>query len=223
MHFKSFDIVPFPDPNKAGKDGLVAIGGELSSQMILSAYVQGLFPWFNQDEPIMWWSPDPRMILFPQNFKTSQSLKQTLQNSKYNITYDKHFEEVITLCARIKRKDQEGTWITDEMINAYCKLNKEGYAHSVEVIISGKLAGGLYGLAIGGVFFGESMFHTVRDSSKIALYFLCRKLIEHNYHFIDVQQSTSHLKSLGAHDISRKRFTDMLSESIRCVESPGKW
>jgi leucyl/phenylalanyl-tRNA---protein transferase len=216
------DIV-FPDPNMAENDGLVAIGGALSVDYLLSAYTQGLFPWFNEGEPILWWSPNPRMILYPNDFKISNSFRQTIHSNKFRVLMDQNFTRVIENCSLKKRKGQSGTWITNDIISAYSKLHEEGYAHSVETYLEEKLVGGLYGVSIGKAFFGESMFYLERDASKFALYTLCRLLTEWDFHFIDVQQSTKHLKSLGAIDIERSTFLEMLKVAIQHTTRKGKW
>jgi leucyl/phenylalanyl-tRNA--protein transferase len=213
----------FPDPNLADDDGLVAAGGELSEDFLLSAYAQGLFPWFNEGEPILWWSPNPRMIILPQDFKCSSSFKQTLNSKRFTLSVDENFESVIRNCSQKKRIGQEGTWITDEMIEAYCKLHKNGYAHSFETWHGGKLAGGLYGISLGKAFYGESMFYHETDASKYALFKLCEYLKVLEFQFIDVQQSTSHLKSLGAKNVKRDAFLKMNSKAIEFPTKKGKW
>ena len=214
MDSTTFQFIPFPDPEQSDKNGLVASGGDLSPEMILSAYMQGLFPWFNEGYPILWWSPDPRMILYPNELKVSNSLRQKMKNTDYKVTFDQDFYAVINNCARIPRKNQKGTWITSDMIEAYYQMHKLGFAHSVEICNNGKLVGGLYGLGIGRMFFGESMFHLERDASKIALYHLCQKLIGMKITVVDVQQSTTHLKSLGAIDIPRKQFLAIINDFV---------
>ena len=210
----TFKYIRFPDPNEYDDEGLVAIGGDLSSDMIISAYIQGLFPWYSENDPILWWSPNPRMILYPDKMKVSKSLNQSLRNKNISVRFDYNFNAVINNCAKVKRKNQEGTWILPEIIEAYGHLHQLGIAHSVEVYYNNNLCGGLYGLAIGKVFFGESMFHYRTDASKIALFHLCQKLILMQYDFIDVQQSTSHLKSIGAQDLPRIIFLKKLRESV---------
>jgi len=215
--------VQFPDPNLAEPEGIVAMGGELSPDFLLSAYNQGLFPWFNEGEPILWWSPDPRMVLFPENFKISASMKQTIRRNKFTLKVDHDFVSVIRNCASVKRDGQQGTWITEDMIGAYTNLHKEGYAHSFETYQEGKLVGGLYGVSLGKAFFGESMFYLERDASKFALYHLVRFARENDFHFIDVQQSTNHLRSLGAVNISRAEFLDRLRKSLAFSSIKKKW
>jgi leucyl/phenylalanyl-tRNA--protein transferase len=215
--------IQFPDPNEAEDDGLVAVGGNLSMEFLLSAYSQGIFPWFNEGEPLLWWSPNPRMVLFPNNFRCSSSLQQSLKSQKYNIKIDEKFEDVIQNCAEVKRRGQTGTWITNDMIEAYFKLHQEGYAHSVETYKGKRLVGGLYGVSLGKAFFGESMFYKERDASKIALFHLNELMLSWDFHFIDVQQSTSHLRSLGAVDIQRKQFLFLLKNALVYSTKKGKW
>jgi len=213
----------FPDPYKAPKDFPLAVGGDLSPDRLLFAYSLGIFPWYSEGEPVLWWSPDPRMVLFPENLKISRSLKKVLKNKGFEIRFDTDFERVIKMCATVKRPGQEGTWLTEEMINAYIKLHKLGYAHSVETYLNGELVGGLYGVSIGKTFFGESMFHTVSDASKVAFVHLVRKLKEWDFDMIDCQQSTPHMARFGAVDIPRKEFLDKLKESIKKPSIVGKW
>jgi leucyl/phenylalanyl-tRNA--protein transferase len=216
-------VIQFPDPNDSDEEGLVAVGGELSSDFLIAAYSQGLFPWFNEGEPILWWSPDPRMILDPRKFKCSSSLRQTLNSGKFDVRADTDFSAVIEMCAGVKRPRQNGSWITPEMKEAYIRLHNQGVAHSIEAYCEGKLAGGLYGISLGNAFFGESMFFTVRDASKVALYYLCRQLVRWNFSFIDVQQSTPHLRSLGAIDMDRSEFLKELGNSLLYKGKKGKW
>jgi leucyl/phenylalanyl-tRNA---protein transferase len=213
----------FPNPRTAESDGLLAVGGDLSIQSLITAYSSGIFPWFDDHSPILWWSPDPRLVLFPGKFRLSNSLKQKIKNGNYLVTIDGAFEQVIGQCAAIKRKDQDGTWITDEMINAYIALHQAGLAHSFEIWHSGILAGGLYGVSLGRAFFGESMFHIMRDASKVALHALVTWCLKNNFLFIDAQQSTSHLKSLGAEDISRNDFLILLEKALKHETLRGNW
>jgi leucyl/phenylalanyl-tRNA---protein transferase len=217
------DTLVFPDPNLAEEDGLLAVGGDLSPDRLLLGYSSGIFPWYSEGDPILWWSPDPRMILFPEKFKISKSLKQNIRNNLFTVKFDEAFEDVIDACSRIPRKDQDGTWITGEMKEAYIKLHHLGYAHSVEAYSDGELAGGLYGISLGRVFFGESMFYYKRDASKIALYYLIEKLSEWNFQFIDAQVETHHLKNLGAESIPRSEFLVLLKGSLNYPTIRGKW
>jgi leucyl/phenylalanyl-tRNA--protein transferase len=213
----------FPDPNTADSDGLLAAGGDLSIGSLLTAYSQGIFPWFDDQSPILWWSPDPRLILLPEKFRLSTSLQQRISKKVYMVTRDLDFEGVIRNCAVKKRPGQEGTWITRGMMEAYIDLHHEGYAHSFETYYEGRLVGGLYGVSLGSAFFGESMFYHMRDASKIAFHGLVEWAVQHNFQFIDAQQSTSHLKSLGAEEIPRSLFLKMLQEALRHDTLKGKW
>ena len=204
----------FPDPYNAPGDYPLAIGGDLSPERLIFAYSLGIFPWYSEDEPILWWSPDPRMVLFPDELKISRSLKKVLKNKGFEVRFNTAFEDVIKNCATVKRKGQDGTWLTPEMIEAYIRLHKLGFAHSVETYLDGKLVGGLYGVAIGGVFFGESMFHKVSDASKVAFVHLVKRLKEKGFDIIDCQQSTPHMARFGAREIPRKEFLDIISKSI---------
>ncbi len=213
----------FPDPELSDENGLLAIGGDLSIQRLLLAYSRGIFPWYSSGSPIMWWSPDPRMVLFPDNFKLFKSLRNTLNKKIFNIKTDENFEEVIEHCAKVPRKDQSGTWITSEMIKAYTRLHNKGYCHSVETYYKGELVGGLYGVSLGHAFFGESMFTLKRDASKVALFHLVEKLRSWNFDLIDSQQETRHLKSLGAKAIPRSEFLSMLKKALKHDTIKGKW
>ena len=207
---------PFPPLNQALDDGLLAVGGDLSTQRLLNAYRNGIFPWFNEHDPILWWAPDPRMVLFTDQIKISKSLKKTLNNTDLSITMDHAFSEVMSACSAPRKNangdTESGTWIHPEMIEAYTELHKQGIAHSIECWQNGKLVGGLYGIAIGHVFFGESMFSAVRDSSKIALVTLCRQLERWGFPLIDCQIYSEHLASMGAIEIERKQFTCYLDK-----------
>ncbi|MEA1873013.1 MAG: leucyl/phenylalanyl-tRNA--protein transferase [Bacteroidota bacterium] len=198
--------IRFPHPELAESDGLLAIGGDLSPERLILAYSNGIFPWYNVGDPILWWSPDPRTVLFPKEFKASKSLKQSIRKFNYQFKLNSNFEAIIKACATVPREGQEGTWITDEMLHAYKLLNKKNYAFSVETYSDGALVGGLYGVKVGSVFSGESMFHKQRDASKAALYFLCLVADKLGVQMIDVQQSTSHILSLGAKDMARDDF-----------------
>lgn len=213
----------FPHPTLASEDGLLAIGGDLSTDRLLLAYANGIFPWFTEDSPIMWWALDPRMVLFPEKLKVSKSLRQTLNSKKFDISFDKHFSGVINSCAEIQRPDQDDTWITGSMIEAYIRLHQAGYAHSVETTYDGKLVGGLYGVSLGKAFFGESMFHQMRDASKVALYYLVQQLKKWDFHVIDVQQETTHMQRLGAETIPLSDFLGLLKKSLKFPTFKGKW
>lgn len=206
-----------------GPNGLLAAGGDLSSDRLLAAYRQGIFPWFAEGDPILWWSPDPRMVLVPSELRITKSLNKTLRNAAYEVRLDTSFEHVIRACATTPRDGQNGTWIVDEMQQAYCTLYRMGYAHSVETWMDGELIGGLYGIAIGRAFFGESMFAHRRDASKIALAHLCAFLCAQDFGIIDCQMETNHLASLGARPIARNAFAAAL-QRFACPEaSPGHW
>jgi len=218
------DSIIFPNPELAGKDGLIAYGGDLSSHRIIEAYGNGIFPWYSEEQPILWWSPDPRMVLFPSNFKKHKSLRQVVNSKKFKVTFDCNFSEVINSCATISRPGQDGeTWITNDMIDAYTNLHTMGIAHSVEVHYKDNIVGGLYGLSLGGCFFGESMFHVMRDASKVALWFLVEKVTKWNFDLIDVQQETDHLRSMGAISVKRKEFLHLLTMSMKKTGKKGKW
>lgn len=243
----------FPPVRQAlrSPNGLLAAGGDLSVARLLEAYRHGIFPWFSAGEPILWWSPDPRMVLFPNEFKISNSLRKTLRNGRYEVRFDSAFEQVMRACAAPRENtsggcdtirnnekcgssrqaalpapegsaspDQSGTWIHEEMITAYCELHHLGHAHSVETLIDGELAGGLYGVALGRMFFGESMFSRRTDASKIALAHLAAQLERWNFGMIDCQMNTPHLASLGAREIPRNEFIARLQDLINCSPVP---
>ncbi len=206
----------FPNPEEADDEGLLAVGGSLKSDWLLAAYQKGIFPWFNQGDPILWWCPNPRMVLYPANFKRSKSFRNVLNQNKYSVTFNQAFEKVVDCCGTISREGQEGTWITSNMKAAYLELHKMGWCHSVEVWDDqSKLVGGLYGVGMGQVFFGESMFSTVSNASKIALYYLCKRLLGLEVRLIDCQVYTKHLESLGAELISRSEFLKQLNNSVQ--------
>jgi leucyl/phenylalanyl-tRNA---protein transferase len=213
----------FPDPRTADSDGLLAAGGDLSVESLITAYSQGIFPWYDTNSPILWWSPDPRLVLYPSKYDMSDSLKRRIRSGRYTVKTDYDFEAVIHHCASAKRKDQDGTWITPEMQQAYIELHHEGLAHSFETYHDGVLAGGLYGVSLGRAFFGESMFHLATDASKIALAALVSWCMVHHFHFIDAQQSTSHLKSMGAEEVDREVFLDLLEQALKFPTTRGKW
>lgn len=216
-------MIQFPDPNTANEDGLLAVGGSLEPEYLIAAYSQGIFPWFDEDSPILWWSPDPRMVLFPQEFKLSHSLRQIIRQKRFEVRIDTAFREVIEACSRTPRPGQEGTWITPEMIDAYTQLHELGLAHSFETYREGKLTGGLYGVSLGRCFFGESMFHTESNTSKVAFYELVQFALRNQFELIDAQQETAHLKSLGARSIPRAEFLKLLKHAIKSPTLQGKW
>ena len=213
---------PFPPVTSAlvEPNGLLAAGGDLSPGRLVDAYRHGIFPWFNRGQPILWWSPDPRTVLFPNELKVSRSLAKAMRNRSYEIRADTSFRSVMQACAQ-PRPSQDGTWISDEMIAAYCALHEKGLAHSVETWIDGELAGGLYGVAFGRMFFGESMFTRAPDASKIAFVHLVRQLERWNFGMIDCQVHTDHLASLGARAIARMDFVRKLQELINYAGDSG--
>jgi leucyl/phenylalanyl-tRNA--protein transferase len=215
---------PFPplETALARPNGLLAVGGDLSPSRLIDAYRRGIFPWFNEGDPILWWSPDPRMVLFPQELKISRSLRKTLKRGNYEIRADSAFKQVMEACAA-PRGEHTGTWIHAEMISAYGKLHEMGMAHSMETWIEGELVGGLYGVGLGKMFFGESMFSRVSDASKIALVHLVTQLQRWGFEMIDCQMKTEHLASLGAREISRKEFRQKLKELVHYPERGEKW
>jgi leucyl/phenylalanyl-tRNA--protein transferase len=215
----------FPALEKAltEPNGLLAAGGDLSPQRLLAAYRRGIFPWYSTGEPILWWSPDPRMVLVPDALKISVSLAKTLRNARYEVRLDTVFDEVVHACANKLREGQSGTWITREMQVAYSELHRLGYAHSAETWIDDKLSGGLYGIAIGHAFYGESMFTDSRDASKIAFAHLCAHLKQRGFGIIDCQMETRHLASLGARPIPRCDFAARLEQLCAQGDAPGCW
>lgn len=213
----------FPDPSQANEDGLLAVGGNLNMETLLSAYSKGIFPWYDSRSPILWWSPEPRMVLFPKELKVSKSLMQTIKPGKFDCRFDEQFEKVINKCSEVPRKDQDGTWITDEMMKAYIQLHEAGYAHSVETYYNNVLVGGLYGVSLGGIFFGESMFYTQTNASKVAFYHLINQLVKWDFDLIDVQVPTKHLVSLGARGIPRTEFLKIIGKSQKKYTRKGKW
>lgn len=213
----------FPHPSEAEEDGLLAIGGDLSLQRLVNAYANGIFPWFSSENPILWWSPDPRLVLFPEKLKVSKSLKRILKTEKFEVRFDTNFKAVIEHCSKIKRNHEDGTWINKEMVEAYTQLHEKGAAHSVETYFEGELVGGLYGVSLGKSFFGESMFHLMSDASKVAFYYLVEKIKYWNFDIIDAQIHTDHLVSLGAEEIPREQFLEIIKESVQQETKLGNW
>jgi leucyl/phenylalanyl-tRNA--protein transferase len=215
---------PFPPVDEALRqpNGLLAAGGDLSGERLLAAYERGIFPWFNDDEPVLWWSPDPRMVLAVDAVRVSRSLRKVIRAKRFDVTFDRAFRDVMLGCAQ-PRPGQDGTWITDEMLDAYVRLASAGYAHSVEAWYGGALVGGLYGVAIGRMFFGESMFSRQADASKVALVHLAWQLRAWNFRLIDCQMSTAHLASLGAREIPRAAFVADVAALVRQPPVPGPW
>ncbi len=201
----------------------MAVGGDLSPERLLLAYRQGIFPWFSAGEPLLWWSPDPRLVLYPAEFKVSKSLKKTIKQKRFHITADTAFSKVIKACASVKRKNNEGTWIVDEMIKAYSLLHEAGFAHSIEAWYKGRLAGGLYGVSLGRCFFGESMFTLVSNASKAAFARLVKHLERFSFDLIDCQVPTQHLINFGAREIPRNLFLEQLEDSLKIPAIKGKW
>jgi leucyl/phenylalanyl-tRNA---protein transferase len=221
--FRLIDEPIFPPPDYADPSGLLAVGGDLSTERLLEAYRVGIFPWYSDDQPILWWSPDPRFVLYLEDFKISRSLQKTLKKGVFTVTLDRAFEEVIDACAAIPRQGQNGTWIVPEMKQAYINLHGLGYAHSVETWFDNKLTGGLYGVSLGKAFFGESMFHHKTDASKVALAVLVEKLKSWDFHFIDSQLATEHMLSLGAKEVPRRIFLKQLGAALKQPTKRGKW
>jgi len=213
----------FPDPRHAPDEGLLAYGGDLSSHRLLFGYKKGIFPWYSEGDPILWWSPNPRLLLYPEKFKLRKSFRRVLRSGKFTVTFDKHFDEVIAHCATVHREGQEASWIVPEIVEAYTRLHEEGFGHSVEVYIDGKLVGGLYGIAFGKAFFGESMFSLVPDASKVAFKALSDVLGSRGYDFIDCQMKTDHMIGLGAEVVERDIFLDALEIAIEKETDFGKW
>ena len=213
----------FPDPREASDEGLLAYGGDLNPNRILTAYRHGIFPWFNEGDPILWWSPNPRLLLYPRDFKSSKSLRRVIRNKGFEIKFDRDFKSVIEYCSSVPREGQYGTWLTDGMKEAYIELFQMGFAHSVETYYRGELVGGFYGIAMGKAFFGESMFSLMSNASKVALKLLSDILVQKNYHFIDCQVPTEHLISLGAKLVNRDDFLDQLEVALLESSDLGSW
>jgi leucyl/phenylalanyl-tRNA--protein transferase len=217
------DKISFPPPYLASKEGLLAVGGDLSQKRLLLAYRTGIFPWFSDDEPILWWSPDPRLVLYPEEVRVSKTLKKIIKKKMFHVTMDSAFVQVINQCAKIRLQNNQGTWVVKEMIDAYCKLHESGFAHSVEAWYQGELAGGLYGVSLGRCFFGESMFTRVSNASNVALVKLVEYLNALSFDMIDCQLTTEHLLRFGAREIPRVSFLKQLEESLKAPTKKGKW
>jgi leucyl/phenylalanyl-tRNA--protein transferase len=209
----------FPPPHKASEEGLLAVGGALSPETLLLAYTNGIFPWYSDGQPLLWWSPDPRFVLFPEEYHCPTSLKKIIRKNSFTIKFDTDFASVIHNCSLVPREGQDGTWITDQMIAAYCELHRLGYAHSVEAYDGKNLVGGLYGVSIGKMFAGESMFALSDNASKVALYFMVEKAKEMGFDFIDCQVHTDNLERFGAKNIERKEYLKLLKKA---VSNPNK-
>lgn len=213
----------FPPASDAETDGLLAIGGDFSVKRLVYAYASGIFPWFSQEGEIFWFSPDPRLVLYPGQFKKSRSFDRVIRSNKYEVRFDTAFKEVIEACAQVPRIGQEGTWITPDFVDGYLEIHQAGLAHSVEVFHEGRLAGGLYGVSLGLAFFGESMFHHERDASKIAFYYLSEQLHRWNFSFIDCQVESDHLLSLGAVRVARYDYLSQLETALKHPTRRGSW
>jgi leucyl/phenylalanyl-tRNA--protein transferase len=221
--FQLTEQLIFPPPHLAADNGLLAVGGDLSPERLLLAYRLGIFPWFSAGDPILWWSPAPRLILEPHGLRISRRLQRTIRKGVFRVTMDTAFSQVITSCARVVRRHEESTWITTEIITAYNRLHELGFAHSVECWQGDTLAGGLYGVGLGGIFFGESMFSIISDSSKVALAHLAKQLAAWDFNLIDCQVKNEHLLRLGAREISRPEFQQRLADHINRPTQRGSW
>lgn len=221
--YRLTEEIIFPPPQLADKTGLLAVGGDLCEERLLLAYSLGIFPWYSEGEPILWWSPDPRLVLYPGEITLSKSLEKVIKKGIFDVTFDTAFEQVINLCAGAGRRENEGTWILSDMIDAYCALHESGYAHSVEAWKDGILAGGLYGISLGRCFFGESMFTLESNASKVAFACLVKYLTENSFDLIDCQVSTGHLKRFGAKEIPRSLFLKLLKKSLAVPTLKEKW
>jgi leucyl/phenylalanyl-tRNA--protein transferase len=221
-HFFLSEEIDFPSPRLADTNGLLAIGGDLSKARLIQAYRMGIFPWYSEKEPVLWWSPDPRLVLFPSDLHVSRSLKKVIKNDTFRVTFDTAFEDVVSGCAK-PRSDSVGTWIVPEMAEAYHRLHKAGFAHSVEAWCGDRLEGGLYGVSLGGCFFGESMFSRAANASKVALWALVSFIKEHDFDLVDCQVTSGHLLRLGAKEIPRNDFLRILAKSIDKPTLSGKW
>lgn len=215
--------VAFPPAHFATAEGLLAVGGDLSQERLLSAYRKGIFPWYADNEPILWWSPDPRLILYPDELHVSRTLNKVLRKNMFTVTVDSAFEDVITACAKTRTQNEEGTWIVDDIQAAYCQLHGAGYAHSVETWLNGHLVGGLYGVSLGRCFFGESMFSNASNASSVALVALARHLMTLSFDFIDCQVTTAHLMRFGAREIPRSQFLKELRKALAGTTLKGRW
>ena len=221
--FRLSNDIEFPPPELAEENGLLAIGGDLSLQRLLKAYQMGIFPWYSEGDPLLWWTPAPRLVLFPEEFHTPRRLARTIRKQVFSVTTDTAFTEVIKKCAGFTGKNREETWITPEMKAAYCNLHEHGYAHSIECWQQKTLAGGLYGIIIDRVFFGESMFSMKKDASKVALHALVQHAKMSGIQIIDCQIKTAHLTTFGAREISREDFQDLLLRYARNIQPQKNW
>ncbi len=221
--FFILEKLSFPHPLLADQSGILCVGGDLNPKRLILAYSHGIFPWYSEGDPIIWWFPDPRCVLFPDKLKVAKSMRPLFNQKRFRVTYDERFSEVIDQCSKLERKDQEGTWLTDEMISAYKTLHNGGIAHSVEVWQGEKLVGGLYGIALGKIFFGESMFSLEKNASKFGFITLVNHLITRGYVLIDCQQDTPHMRSLGAELLSADEFYQYCENNLNVETDPGKW
>ncbi len=221
--FRLSEDLVFPPPQFALEDGLLAVGGDLSVDRLLLAYQTGIFPWYSEGDPLLWWSPDPRMVLFPEELHVSRRLQRVLKKGEFEITLDTAFDRVIHACGEIRGPGRDGTWITPDMEEAYCALHEAGYAHSVEAWKDGDLAGGLYGVSLGACFFGESMFTHVPNASKAAFARFVQQLTAWDFSLIDCQMHTPHLARFGAREIPRKRFLGLLREGLNAKTRKERW
>jgi leucyl/phenylalanyl-tRNA---protein transferase len=221
--FQLTDSFVFPPPELADESGIIAIGGDLSPERLILAYQTGIFPWYNEGDPIIWHSPDPRFVLIPENLKVPKSMNKVFNQKIFHYTFDKCFDQVIKECSISSRPGQQGTWILPEMIEAYCELHRLGYAHSVEVWKENELVGGLYGISLGKCFFGESMFSKADNASKAALIVLTRKLDEVGFLIIDSQVYTRHIAKLGAEEIPREKYLSVLHKGLQFRTIRGNW
>ncbi|MCR5013914.1 MAG: leucyl/phenylalanyl-tRNA--protein transferase, partial [Bacteroidales bacterium] len=217
------DDYSFPPAGMANREGLLAFGGDLSPNRLIVAYANGIFPWYSEGEPLLWWSLDPRLVIRPGEMRVSKSLRHTLHSGRFECKIDTDFEGVMRHCAQTPREGQDGTWITDDMLYAYVQLHQMGLAHSFETYHEGELVGGLYGVSLGTLFCGESMFHTQSDASKVAFYHLHQFLIGHGFKLIDCQQETKHLVSLGAYLIDRQEYLDEIRDLVVEPTLKGNW
>lgn len=218
--FRLTEEIIFPDPELADEDGIIAVGGDLSAERLLTAYRAGIFPWFSEGQPIIWWSPQPRSVMFPEDIKISKFMKKLIKKNEYTVTFDKCFETVIEKCKNLRK---DNTWITEKMSKAYINLHKQGFAHSVETWFENEIVGGLYGVSLGKCFFGESMFSTRSNASKFALIQLASRLKKKEFLFIDCQVHNSHLESMGAVEIERRLFLGLLKEGLEYQTLKFDW
>lgn len=221
--YRLSDKPVFPPPEMAEETGILAIGGDLTPERLLAAYSKGIFPWFSEGEPILWWAPSPRLVIFPKEFRVSKRLARLVRQERFTVTFDTAFARVIKACSAESGRKEKGTWLTEEMIKAYCALHDLGFAHSTECWLGDRLAGGLYGVSLGGVFFGESMFSCEANGSKTALVGLAKQLLAWNFDLIDCQVKTAHLLQFGAREIPGSRFRELLAKSMSRPTLRGSW